>query len=175
MYKDYWRGEGKVKIYLNGDKNFPTLVGTGKEDYIGSEWGQGEYFNRYQVCSIADADHSQWSYYRYHLPDPIYFKTDCKVTIQQMSGTQKRNVLQMIKNKVPLLPVTINGDNSELYHIYEKGKTANLENSDLSGDDAWINFYRSDDVAAVSYFYLDKPMNNLPEIQDIVLRTKDMK
>jgi len=32
VYKDYWWGEGEVKMYLDGDKNFPTLVGTGTED-----------------------------------------------------------------------------------------------------------------------------------------------
>ena len=38
-----WFGEGEVKVYLDGDKENPTLVGTGTEDYIGSGWGQGEY------------------------------------------------------------------------------------------------------------------------------------
>ncbi|MBK7710861.1 MAG: DUF2961 domain-containing protein [Bacteroidales bacterium] len=30
----------RVKIYLDGDRGNPTLVGTGTEDYIGSGWGQ---------------------------------------------------------------------------------------------------------------------------------------
>ncbi|MBK7709765.1 MAG: hypothetical protein IPJ37_01460 [Bacteroidales bacterium] len=30
---------------------------------------------------------------------------------------------------------------------------------------AWTNFYRSDDLAAASYFYLDSPKNNLPDLQ----------
>jgi hypothetical protein len=32
-----------VKIFLDGDTQFPTLVGTGSEDYIGTGWGQGEF------------------------------------------------------------------------------------------------------------------------------------
>lgn len=173
-YKDYWWGEGEVKVYLNGDTDLPSLVGTGTEDYIGSGWGQGQYFNRYQGCSIADPENKQWSYYRFHIPDPIYFKTDCKVTIQQMGGTSKRNVIEMLENGVPLIPVTINGEESALIHLYEPGKIVDLTKPDLPGDDAWTNFYRSDDVAAVSYFYLDNAVSELPEIQDIKIRTSGL-
>ncbi|MBN1481709.1 DUF2961 domain-containing protein [candidate division KSB1 bacterium] len=174
-YKDYWWGEGEVKVYFDSDDEFPSLVGTGTEDYIGTGWGQGQYFHRYQGCSIADGANKQWSYYRYHIPDPITFKTDCKVTIQQMGGTSKRNVLEMLKNNVPLIPVTINGDESKLIHLYEKGTITDLTNPDLPGDEAWTNFFRSDDVAAVAYFYLDKPVNELPEIQDITIRTAEVR
>ena len=44
LYRNYWRGEGEVKVYLDGDREFPTLVGTGTEDYIGSAWGQSNFF-----------------------------------------------------------------------------------------------------------------------------------
>lgn len=173
LYKDYWWGEGEVKVYLNGDKQFPTLVGTGTEDYIGSGWGQGQFFNRYQGCSVADADKKQWSYYRYHLVDPVFFKSDCKVTIQQMGGTQKKNVLQLLNNNVPLIPVTIVAE--ELIPLYHTGQIADLNDPNLPGEDAWVNFYRSDDVAAVAYFYLDKPANLLPEIQPLSIRTSDLR
>ena len=43
LYRGSWFGEGEVKVYLDGDRENPTLVGTGTEDYIGSGWGQGEY------------------------------------------------------------------------------------------------------------------------------------
>ena len=33
-YGGAWWGEGEVKCYLDGDREFPTLCGTGTEDYI---------------------------------------------------------------------------------------------------------------------------------------------
>ena len=175
VYKDSWWGEGEVKMYLDGDTEFPSLVGTGTEDYIGTGWGQGPYFNRYQGCAIAEPEKLQWSFYRYHLPDPIYFKTDCKVTIQQMGGSQKKNVIELLKNNVPLIPVTINGDNSTLIHLYEKGKINDLSDPNLPNGEAWTNFYRSDDMAAVAYFYLDGPTNNLPRIQSLETRVGQLR
>lgn len=72
-YQTTWWGEGEIKFYIDGDKEFPTLSGTGIEDYIGTAWGQGEYFHRYQGCPIANADSCWWSMYRFHVQDPIYF------------------------------------------------------------------------------------------------------
>jgi hypothetical protein len=171
VYGDTWWGEGEVKIYLNGDDRFPTLVGTGTEDYIGSGWGQGQFFNRYEGCSIADEEKRQWAFYRYHIPDPVYFQTDCRVTIQQMGGTQKKQVIALLERKVPLNPVTISGEGSKLWHIYQTGKPVDLNAPGLPGPEAWTNFFRSDDVAAVAYFYLDKPVNGLPALQNLDIRT----
>ncbi len=39
-YEQTWFGEGEAKIYLDGYTDYPTLCGTGTEDYIGSGWGQ---------------------------------------------------------------------------------------------------------------------------------------
>ena len=36
---DNWWGEGEVKIFLDGDTDFPTINGTGAEDYIGQAFG----------------------------------------------------------------------------------------------------------------------------------------
>jgi len=38
-----------------------------------------------------------------------------------------------------------------------------------------INYYRSDDVCATAYFYLDRPANNLPHLPSVELRLKDLK
>ncbi len=174
-YKDYWWGEGELKAYLDGDDEYPTLVGTGTEDYIGSAWGQGQFCNKYNGCLIADAKNRQWSFYRYHVIDPVYFHSACKITMQQMGGTSKKNVIAMQKEGVNLIPVTISGDEAGLIHIYRKDSVVDLESTELPGDDAWTNFFRSDDVSAVAYFYLDIPKNDLPEIQDINIRTWNLK
>lgn len=175
LYGDAWWGEGEVKIYLDGDDEYPTLVGTGTEDYIGTAWGQGMFFNRYQGCSIADREKKQWAYYRYHITDPVYFSSDCKVMIQQMGGTNKKAVMELIAKDVPLIPVAFIDDNQVTWNIYEPGKNVDLSDPKLPGDNAWLNFYRTDDVAAVAYFYLDRPVNELPPLQDIAARTADLR
>ena len=45
IYFTSWWGEGEAKFYIDGDTNYPTLCGTGTEDYIGTGWGQG------QICA----------------------------------------------------------------------------------------------------------------------------
>ena len=163
-YKDCWWGEGEVKIYLNGDGEYPTLVGTGTEDYIGTAWGQGQFHTRYTGCLIADQENLQWAFYRYHVPDPVYFSTDCRVNIQQMGGNSKDVVIALQKQNVKLIPVTVDG-----FHIYKKDSMVDL--SDPKFPNSWTNFYRSDDLAATAYFYLDSPENDLPAIQPMTIRT----
>lgn len=34
----YWWGEGEVKFYIDGDEKYPTICGTGMEDYFGGSW-----------------------------------------------------------------------------------------------------------------------------------------
>lgn len=167
VYRDYWWGEGEVKVYLNGDTDYPTLVGTGTEDYIGTAWGQGQYYNQFQGCPIADAANLQWTFYRYHIPDPVYFKTDCRVTIQQIGGSEKANVLELQKKGINLIPITIH-QAPVFTHIYEPGKMPDLSDPELP--EGWVNFYRSDDLAAASYFYFENPVSELPEIQPLSVR-----
>lgn len=171
-YKDCWWGEGEVKIYLNGDREIPTMVGSGTEDYIGTAWGQGQFCNKYTGCLIADNENLQWAFYRYHIADPVYFKTDCRVTIQQIGGNTKQVVIDLLKQKVDLIPITIH-DAPKMIHIYKKDSTVNLADPDLPN--AWTNFYRSDDLAATCYFYLATPKNDLPELQPLKLRTWNLK
>ncbi len=51
---DYWWGEGEVKVYLDGDTNFPTLCGTGTEDYIGDGYGQDRFAHRFTGCQYVN-------------------------------------------------------------------------------------------------------------------------
>jgi hypothetical protein len=171
-YKDCWWGEGEVKIYLDGDKQLPTLVGSGTEDYIGTAWGQGQFFTKTTGCLIADSKNLQWAFYRYHISDPVYFKSDCKVTIQQIGGNTKDIVIGLEKNNVDLIPVTVH-EAPRMIRIYKKDSTVNLEDPSLPN--AWTNFYRSDDLAATSYFYLDSPKSDLPDLQPLNIRTWKLK
>ncbi|MEN8248783.1 MAG: glycoside hydrolase family 172 protein [Bacteroidota bacterium] len=173
-YEDSWWGEGEVKMYLDGDTDHPTLVGTGTEDYIGTAWGQGYFNHRYQGCLIADPENKQWAYYRYHVKDPVYFYKNFKATIQQMGGFGKSEVKKYLDKGANLIPVTTQTENDSvniLVHMYEK--EISIDDPDLI--DGWTNFYREDDVSATAYFYLDKPFSNLPELQNVDVRIKDLK
>jgi len=171
LYKKSWFGEGEVKIYLDGDKDFPTLNGTGTEDYIGTAWGQGKFINSYTGCTIASDSLLQWAFYRYHIPDPIYFKTGCKVAIQQIGGDETAKVAAYQQAGAPLVPVSTDG--ASFTRLYKKAAVTNLQDS--TQPKGWTNFYRSDDVSATAYFYLDKPGSELPVLQPVAIRTWNLK
>lgn len=92
-----WWGEGEIKFYMDGDTDWPTIAGTGTEDYFGGAWnfehpqGQyGAYSTAYlglpQVIIPDGLYKSQHRFgmYRWHVQDPIRFKEDLRVTIQAL-------------------------------------------------------------------------------------------
>ncbi len=85
-----WYGEGEVKIYRDGDDAYPTICGTGLEDYVGSAWGLGPHHALYAGAPLEVRQPSSGpnpdfvSFYRWHLLDPIMFTCDLRVTIQQI-------------------------------------------------------------------------------------------
>jgi hypothetical protein len=87
-FDENWWGEGEIKAYLDGDTEFPTICGTGSEDYIGLSWGMQQTPFFFNGCSLNQ--NRFVSMYRWHLPDPIYWEKDCRVTIQQIG--YKRDV-----------------------------------------------------------------------------------
>lgn len=149
QYTGSWWGEGEVKMYIDGDTDYPTLVGTGTEDYIGTAWGQGVFFNRYQGCTILNDEKA--SFYRFHIPDPIYFKDSCRVTIQNIGGAGRNAVEGYLNSGLPCIPVTSDyaGKLSFLYKT-EYDYSQVVENS-------WVNFYRQDDFYIIAYYYSVNP------------------
>jgi hypothetical protein len=172
VYQKSWWGEGEVKMYVDGDGEFPTLAGTGTEDYIGTAWGQGAYINRYTGCLVADTEKDQWTFYRYHIPDPIMFKTDLRVDIQAMGGNMKEKVIELLDKGVLLIPVTIQNEKSFI-RLMDSIQPVNLKAEGMI--DGWTNFYRSDDWSSTAFFYLDKPVNQLPELAKTEIRTYKLK
>ncbi|MBA4180809.1 MAG: hypothetical protein C0506_09495 [Anaerolinea sp.] len=85
-----WYGEGEVKVFRDGDNEYPTICGTGLEDYVGSAWGMGLHAAQYAGAPLdARAPGLRGNpefvgFYRWHVPDPIVFQRECRVTIQQI-------------------------------------------------------------------------------------------
>ena len=153
LYFDKWWGEGEVKVYLDGDREWSTLAGTGTEDYVGTGWGENQYFHLYQGVLLADSPKMRYSFYRYHVPDPIYFRSDIRVTIQQIGFTLKTSAEDSLSNsRVPIYKAGVG------LAEREKGSRGLFE--------------RQDDWSSCAYFYLDTPEDNLPPIQSAELRMK---
>ncbi len=95
-----WWGEGEIKFYIDGDEKFPTINGTGTEDYFcgAYDFDAGppdalhyqEFTTPYsglpQVIRPDGHYESQQRFglYRWHIMDPIRFEKDLKVTIQAL-------------------------------------------------------------------------------------------
>lgn len=83
LHPDQWWGEGEIKVYMDGDTEFPTLCGTGSEDYVGLSYGIQQTPYLYNGCSLNQKNFI--SMYRWHLPDPIVWQKECRITIQQIA------------------------------------------------------------------------------------------
>jgi hypothetical protein len=93
-----WWGEGEVKFYIDGDKDFPTISSTGTEDYFGGSYDfENEQTHRYEeftspysgLAQVIRPDglyqsQQRFGLYRWHIPDPVRFSSDLRVTIQAL-------------------------------------------------------------------------------------------
>lgn len=94
-----WWGEGEIKFYMDGDKEYSTICGTGTEDYFCGSYNFEDphthanyaafstpYSDLHQVITPDTLYSSQFRFglYRWHITDPIYFEQDLKVTIQAL-------------------------------------------------------------------------------------------
>jgi len=102
-----WWGEGEIKFFLDGDREFPTICGTGTEDYFGGayNWDVGgkyvefstPYAGMFQVLRPDGTYQSQHRHgmYRWHIPDPVRFEKDLRVTIQALGWRSGGRYLPM--------------------------------------------------------------------------------
>jgi hypothetical protein len=171
-YAGSWWGEGEVKLYLDGDREHPTLVGTGTEDYIGTGWGQGTFSHRYQGCLALGKTSDYGSFYRFHIADPIYFKTDLRMDIQQIGGAPKEIVAQFAARGVRYR--VISADAGGVFTRFLEDDCVIKWEDDTFDGNAWLNFQREDDFSSTAYFYLDRPENGLQEIPAAPKRTADL-
>jgi hypothetical protein len=111
-----WWGEGEIKFYIDGDKQFPTICGTGTEDYFCGTFGfflkdadgktrYGEFSTPYsglpQVIrpdGLLDSQ-ERFGLYRWHITDPVRFQHDLKVTIQDL-GWQSDHRYRLLQDDI---------------------------------------------------------------------------
>jgi len=139
-----WWGEGEVKMYIDDDKTYPTICGTGLEDYIGSAWGLGIHMTPYQGAPLVYGNF--FSIYRFHVPDPVYFQNHIRITVQQMGSAHKKDL------------IAVYGDSL----IFSSKNHPRRD-----PDDGY--YLRSDDVCATAYWYqwpLIKKREALPDKEE---------
>lgn len=105
-----WWGEGEIKFYMDGDDEFPTICGTGTEDYFGGAWNFEDPYQpgRYGVFStpflglpqviVPDnygRSQLRFGMYRWHIMDPIRFQEDLRVTIQALGWRSRGRYLPL--------------------------------------------------------------------------------
>ena len=104
-----WWGEGELKFFIDGDQEFPTICGTGTEDYFcGSYDFVNKETNQYQEFTTPYAGMPQvlrpdstfksqmrFGLYRWHLTDPVRFHQDLRVNIQALGWRKDRRYLPL--------------------------------------------------------------------------------
>lgn len=105
-----WWGEGEIKFYMDGDQAFPTICGTGTEDYFCGSYNFEDPFSHdryvpfttpysglHQVITPDKLYRSQFRFgmYRWHIPDPIRFEERLRVTIQALGWRTDRRYLPL--------------------------------------------------------------------------------
>ena len=132
-----WWGEGEIKFYIDGDGEFPTICGTGTEDYFCGSYNfdvEGEYVEFTtpyaglpQVIRPDGLYKSQQRFgmYRWHVADPVRFEEDLRITIQALGWRQRLGWTQ----GGPYLPL-------------------------------------QDDIASVAYWYQTLPATPFPSLPD---------
>lgn len=105
VHNNGWWGEGEIKFFMDGDTHYPTICGTGTEDYF---CGSYDFDTRTKNASGLEETHytefsnpytglhqvirgdghynvaQRFGMYRWHITDPIRFEKDLKVTIQAL-------------------------------------------------------------------------------------------
>jgi len=116
VHNNGWWGEGEIKFYIDGDTKYPTINGTGTEDYFcGSydfdtrkkntagveESNYTEFCTPYSgLCQVIKGDghynvSQRFGLYRWHIKDPIRFEKDLKVTIQDLGWRSEGRYLPL--------------------------------------------------------------------------------
>ncbi len=104
-----WWGEGEIKFFIDGDDEFPTICGTGEEDYFCGSYGYNEQRNEdgtYSYDSFAtpytgfhhipyEGVQRRFGQYRWHITDPVRFEQNLRITIQSLGWQSEGRYLPL--------------------------------------------------------------------------------
>ncbi|MFP4499993.1 MAG: glycoside hydrolase family 172 protein [Candidatus Hydrogenedentota bacterium] len=105
-----WWGEGEIKFFIDGDDEFPTICGTGEEDYFCGSYGYKEHkedgsytydsfstpYTGFYHVEKYDTDELRWfGQYRWHITDPVRFEEDLRITIQSLGWQSEGRYLPL--------------------------------------------------------------------------------
>ncbi|MDR1060342.1 MAG: DUF2961 domain-containing protein, partial [Clostridiales bacterium] len=104
-----WWGEGEIKFFMDGDAEFPTICGTGTEDYFCGSYDFEDpvahdryvsFSTPYTGFHVLDTDklygaQRRFGMYRWHIADPIRFESDLRVTIQALGWRSEGRYLPL--------------------------------------------------------------------------------
>jgi hypothetical protein len=100
-----------------------------------------------------------WGFYRFHVPDPVYFSEDIRVELQQMSGATVEEMLKFIKPE----------NYPELVEGHKK-----FDPSKVKAKEGWFNFEAPQDVCATAYWYQTLPSPKWGPFEPYEERMKDL-
>jgi Protein of unknown function (DUF2961) len=109
VHNNGWWGEGEVKFYIDGDRDFPTIAGTGTEDYFNGSYNfENQETKKYEpftspYSGLIQAikpdglyqSQERFGLYRWHILDPVRFDSNLKVTIQALGWQSGRRYLPL--------------------------------------------------------------------------------
>ena len=116
VHNNGWWGEGEIKFFMDGDTEFPTICGTGTEDYFCGSYDFDT--KRKNEAGVEIVDYTEFStayaglhqvirgdghyniaqrfgLYRWHINDPIRFSRNLKVTIQALGWRSEGRYLPL--------------------------------------------------------------------------------
>lgn len=109
VHNNGWWGEGEIKFYMDGDGEYPTICGTGTEDYFCGSYNfedprthknYVEFTTPYGGFYKAGTDslyqsQGRFGAYRFHIADPIRFESSLRVTIQALGWRDGKRYLPL--------------------------------------------------------------------------------
>jgi hypothetical protein len=104
-----WWGEGEIKFYMDGDNEYPTICGTGTEDYFCGSYDFEDPYTHDRYLSFSTPytgfheirrdelfqSQKRFGMYRWHITDPIRFDSNLKVTIQALGWRESGRYLPL--------------------------------------------------------------------------------
>jgi hypothetical protein len=110
VHNNGWWGEGEVKFYIDDDRQFPTINGTGTEDYFGGSYNfENREKKQYEpfttpysgLIQVIEPDglyesQQRFGMYRWHIPDAVRFESALRVTIQALGWKKNGTYLPLM-------------------------------------------------------------------------------